>query len=189
MPSKREVFQSLVQHHGRRLYQAARQYVVAADAHDLVQESFLRAWRTFSMADERTFGRAWLFVILRNIAREWHRMATRRVRIVPHDQAELTELAAVDLSEPLLPLPSMDEASFYEFLDDRIVAALELLEPQYREVIVLSVAGGLNYREIGEVLDCPIGTVMSRMARARRALREQLADYAPSRDHAKGGRP
>jgi RNA polymerase sigma-70 factor (ECF subfamily) len=116
-------------------------------------------------------------------------MATRRVRIVPHDQAELTELAAVDLSEPLLPLPSMDEASFYEFLDDRIVAALELLEPQYREVIVLSVAGGLNYREIGEVLDCPIGTVMSRMARARRALREQLADYAPSRDHAKGGRP
>ena len=54
----------------------------------------------------------------------------------------------------------------------------DALVPEFREVVVLSVAGGLNYREVADVLDCPVGTVMSRMARARRLLRERLADYA-----------
>ncbi|GJQ25984.1 MAG: hypothetical protein HBSAPP02_10160 [Phycisphaerae bacterium] len=81
----------------------------------------------------------------------------------------------------------MDESQFREFLDDRVAAALDTLEPPYREVVVLSVAGGLNYREIGDVLECPIGTVMSRMARARRALREQLADYAATQSQERGG--
>ena len=57
-------------------------------------------------------------------------------------------------------------------------AALDALEPSFREVVVLSVVGDLTYREVAQVLDCPMGTVMSRMARARRALRERLADYA-----------
>jgi RNA polymerase sigma-70 factor (ECF subfamily) len=82
----------------------------------------------------------------------------------------------------------MSEAHFYEFLDDRLVAALEELDPPNREVVVLSVAGGLNYREIGEVLDCPMGTVMSRMARARRALRERLAEFAVVQNPTRGGR-
>ena len=189
MPAKTEVFLSHVRHHGRRLYVAAQQYVSAGDAHDLVQETLLRAWKNFSVTDERTFSRAWLFVILRNIAREWHRTSKRRVRIVPHSPTELTEFASLELNEPFAQLPSMNEVQFYEFLDDRLVATLEELDPANREVVVLSVAGGLNYREIGEVLDCPMGTVMSRMARARRALRERLAEFAAVRNQTRGGRP
>ena len=79
----------------------------------------------------------------------------------------------------------MDERQFREFLDDKIAAALSALDPPFREVIVLSVAGGLSYREIAQVLDCPVGTVMSRMARARRTLRERLAQCAHPRARAR----
>jgi RNA polymerase sigma-70 factor (ECF subfamily) len=179
MDTRAATFEAFVTPHVGRLAVLARQYVqTATDASDLVQETLLRAWRNFSPAQPGGYQRAWLVVILRNIAAEWHRASRRRIRIVPAHDSELTELAASDLSEPFAPLPQMDEVCFREFLDDRVAASLDGLESPYREVIVLSVAGGLNYREIGEVLDCPIGTVMSRMARARRALREQLADYA-----------
>ncbi|MEE8170517.1 MAG: sigma-70 family RNA polymerase sigma factor [Phycisphaerae bacterium] len=172
----------MVQPLRRPLYLSALQYVSESDAADLVQEALLRAWRNFAPSDERTYRRAWLFVILRNVALEWRRTAARRVRLVPVTDAELTDPAPSDLSEPPAPFPPLDEQQFREFLDQRIVAALDGLEPPYREVLVLSVAGGLSYREIGDVLDCPLGTVMSRMARARGRLRERLADYARSRN-------
>jgi len=166
----------------RRLHAAARQYVPSEqDAGDLVQEALLRAWRNYAPADERTYRGAWLFVILRNVALEWHRTARRRVSLVPVTDAELTELAPSDPTEPLAPLPAMDEDQFRDLLDERIAAALDALAPPFREVIVLSVAADLSYREIGRVLDCPVGTVMSRMARARRALRERLAEFAHPR--------
>jgi len=171
----------------RRLHLTARQYVRAEDAADLVQEVLLRCWRSFAQADERPRQEAWLFAALRNVAFEWRRTEKRRVKLVPMPEVELTELAPADLSAPLSPLPAMAEQEFRELLDDRIVQALDALEPAYREVVVLSVAGDLNYREIAEALDCPIGTVMSRMARARRALRERLADLAVMRDHRQGG--
>ena len=97
----------------------------------------------------------------------------------PQSDTELTEALPTDLTEPFAPAPNLlDEERFREFLDDHLAAALDGLEPIFREVIVMSVAGGLNYREIGEVLDCPVGTVMSRMARARRSLREGLSSFA-----------
>jgi len=74
----------------------------------------------------------------------------------------------------------MSEEQFREFLDATIAQALDALEAPAREIVILSVAADLSYREIAEVLDCPIGTVMSRMARARRALREHLADFSRS---------
>ncbi|MCH8241923.1 MAG: sigma-70 family RNA polymerase sigma factor, partial [Planctomycetes bacterium] len=80
--------------------------------------------------------------------------------------------------EPFSPLPSFDECRFREFLDDRLVEALDRLEPAFREIVMLSAAGDLSYREIAQVLDCPVGTVMSRMARARRSLREALSSFA-----------
>lgn len=168
--------------HWKPMHVVARRYASCGDAaRDLVQETLLRAWRSFSPADGRDYGRAWLYVIMRSAAADWSRSAGRRIGMVPASHAELTELAGADLTEPFQPWPAMDEARFREFLDDHVVAALESLEPRFREVIILSVAGGLTYREIGAVLDCPIGTVMSRMARARRALRAQLAGFARQR--------
>lgn len=179
MSESAEIFLRYVRPHWRRLHSVAGQYVGASqDARDLVQEALMRAWRNYSPANDASYGKAWLFVILRNVAAEWGRTARRRVRLTPVGDSELTDLAAADLTEPFSALPAMDEDRFREFMDDRVAAALDALAPESREVIVLSVAGGLNYREVADVLDCPIGTVMSRMARARRSLRERLADYA-----------
>ena len=181
MSGSSEAYLDFVRPHWRRLHLAARQYVARGDdAGDLVQEVLLRAWRNFSPADDRVYHRAWLFAIMRNVALEWHRTRKRRIRLVPAADGELTELAAIDPTEAVGEFPGLDERQFREFLDERVAGALDALEGQFREVLILSVAGGLNYREIAEVLDCPMGTVMSRMARARRTLREQLAGYAQS---------
>ncbi len=190
MEETREAFGRYVRPLWRRLHLVARRYAANDhDAHDLASEALLRAWRSFSLTEERSYSRSWIFVILRNVAAEWQRTASRRVRLVPMADSELTELAPADLAEPFAPLPVMDETRFREFLDDRLAAALDAIEPTFREVIILSVAGELTYREVAKVLDCPVGTVMSRMARARRALRERLADFARSRGWAVERRP
>lgn len=184
MNSLASAFETFVTPHLPRLSALARQYArTPEDAADLVQETLLRAWRNFSASQGAAYRHAWLIVILRNAAVDWSRAKRRRIRATPLEDAELTEALVVDASEPFAPLPAMGEEKFREFLDDRLAAALDALPPAYREVIVLSVAGDLNYREIAEVLDCPVGTVMSRMGRARRTLREQLADYARQGRH------
>lgn len=176
-------FSRFVHPHWRRLHLVARRYAASDhDARDLVQETALRAWADFSANDARGYSGSWLYVILRNVAAEWARQARRRVTLVPYDQQELTSLSAIDPGEPSAPLPAFSEADFREFLDAKIVSAFDSLEPAFREVVLLSVAGELTYREIAEVLDCPIGTVMSRMARARCALRQRLAEFARTRD-------
>lgn len=190
MRGRPDEFMQFVRPHWERLRLVARQYAQSgADALDLTQETLLRAWRAFSPAEVPTYRPAWLFVILRNVAAEWHRASGRRIRIAPAVEVELTALAPVDLSESLAALPTMDEAAFREFLDDRMASAIDGLDAPFREVIVLSVAGGLNYREIAEVLDCPAGTVMSRMARARRALRDQLGSVAKREGWVREKRP
>ncbi len=171
------------------MHHIARRYAAnAEDARDLVQETLVRAWRSFSPAEERIYNRAWLFVIMRSVVVDWQRTARRRIKLVLAPESELTELAPADLTEPFCPFPAMSEDRFREFLDTRVAAALDALEPSFREVVILSVAGDLNYREIAEVLDCPVGTVMSRMARARRALRESLAAFAKDAGWVKEGR-
>ena len=176
--AKVDLFLDYLRPHWRPLRAASWQYAATAeDANDLMQDTLLRAWRNFSSTDERTHCRAWILVIMRNVALEWHRTASRRIKFVPTTEAELTELAPADPAESFSTLPTMDEKHFREFLDERLVSALDALEPSFREVIILSVAGGLNYREISQMLDCPLGTVMSRMARARRLLRQQLSEF------------
>ncbi len=161
-----------------RLHAVARQYAANGnEAPDLVQETLLRAWRHFSSAEQTAFPAAWLFVIMRNVALDWQASARRRLKLTLLPVSQLTEVACFEEDDAFASLPALSEEAFREFLDERIAAAVDALEAPYREVLILSVAGDLRYREIAEVLDCPIGTVMSRMARARRALRERLADY------------
>jgi RNA polymerase sigma-70 factor (ECF subfamily) len=180
MPNVNIQFEAYIQPHWRQLQVVARQYAKRPeDAHDLVQETLLRAWRAFN--PNETYVRQWLFSILRNAALEWSRNASRRVRLTLLPNAELTELLPSDIGAPLTPLRPMSEADFRQFLDDRILDALDALEEPFREVLILSVAGDLTYREISEILDCPLGTVMSRMARARRFLRDRLATFQPGR--------
>ncbi len=184
-----EAFLFFVRPHWRRLHLLARRYVGSEhDAHDLVQETLMRAWRHFSPQSGQSYTRGWLTVILRNVAADWARSGARRVRLDPVPVSELTELVPAGLSDPLAPLPAMDERRFREFLDERITEALDQLEPVYREVLMFSVASELTYREIADVLDCPVGTVMSRMGRARRALRERLSAFAAEKGWVRGHR-
>lgn len=172
-------FLRLVRPCWRRLHLVARHYAGnAGHGHDLVQETLLRAWAAYNPGEERSYREGWLFVIQRRVAAEWARRADRRVRIEPREHDELTELVGRELSEPLDVLPSFTETQFREFLDGHVAAAFEALEPVFREVIVMSIAADLSYRDIAKVLECPLGTVMSRMSLARRALRERLADVA-----------
>lgn len=176
-------FLRYVRPHWKPLHAVARRYAADPEsARDLVQETLLRAWRGFSPAEAGAYKASWLFVIMRNIALDWQRAAQRRIKLSPSSHAELTEVAPDDPIGPFAPLPGMSEERFREFLDDKIAAALDTLDPPFREVIILSVAGDLTYQEVAAVLDCPVGTVMSRMARARRTLREQLSQFAHATD-------
>jgi RNA polymerase sigma-70 factor (ECF subfamily) len=179
MSEAEAAFLRLVRPCWRRLHLVARHYARSAeDARDLVQETLLRGWAAYHSGEDRSYREGWLFVIQRRVAAEWARRAGRRVRLDTLGHDELTDLVGTELSEPLDALPASTEQRFDEFLDDDLAAAFDALEPPFREVVLLSIGADLSYREIAEVLDCPLGTVMSRMARARRALRERLASVA-----------
>jgi len=136
----------------------ARQLVGPEGAEDLVQETFLRAWKYFDSFDSTTNCRAWLFRILRNawISR-W-----RKTRL----ELPLTETE----SEAIEPYYDWEE----EFLRDEFSAgvkrALSELPPEYRMAVLLADVEEFTYEEIARIMECPIGTVMSRLNRARRML-------------------
>ncbi len=177
MKLHKQLFLELVRPSWQRLNAVAKQYARSShDAQDLVQETLLRAWRSFAPTAEKSYRPAWLFVIMRNIALEWRRSSASKIRLNLSLEVELTELLAPDPGEALPPLSAMPEQQFRQFLEDHVAAALDALEPRYREVLILSVAGDLSYREIAEILDCPVGTVMSRIGRARTFLRQRLSD-------------
>ena len=143
-----------------------------ADAEDVVQETLLRAFRSLGTFDGR-YPRAWLLTILRNAERNRHRR--RRPEL----------LSDPEMAEDLGPRTESDEvevsAEQHEFTDF-VAQAVEELPDGFREVVDLVDINGLSYQEAADVLGVPIGTVMSRLHRARRRLREALvpAGFGPA---------
>jgi RNA polymerase sigma-70 factor (ECF subfamily) len=141
--------------HTRGLLRVARRLSRdLSSAEDLVQETLLSAWRSFHQFQVGTNERAWLFRILINAA-----------------YARGRKLQAVPISEPPAQQPSFTIAV-------EISQALDALSIEHREVLMLGVVEGFTSQEMSEILSIPIGTVMSRMSRARQALRERLAPQA-----------
>ncbi len=146
-----------------------------ADAEDLVQETFLKALRGFGTFEPGTNFRAWMFRILRNT------YLTSRTGLAARSTVALEDELADPNESGLAPLPEgaidrqTPEMSLIN-LGDRaaIQAAMEKLPPPLLEVVLLCDVEEMKYKEIAAVLDIPIGTVMSRIARARAALREEL---------------
>ena len=142
-----------------------------ADAEDLVQESLLRAYKAIESFDGR-YPRAWLLTILRNTERNRHRR--RRPEL----------LSDPDIAEERGPRTEVDEvekrAEDHEF-DSAVTAALTELPENFRRVVELVDVDGLTYQEAADVLDVPLGTVMSRLHRARRRIRDLLvpAGFGP----------
>jgi RNA polymerase sigma-70 factor (ECF subfamily) len=135
------------------------------DAQDIVQESFLRAVR-FSDQFRPGSARAWLLQIVRNTCHTW--LARNRTNVAPVEM--LDQVTASDATSPDLNLQRRQETS-------AVRHAIELLPEEFREVIVLREIEGLSYKEIAEIAAVPMGTVMSRLSRARERLKELLADY------------
>lgn len=171
MPSehRRDEFEQAAVPHFNELYRmAARVLGNPTDAGDIVQETFLQAWKSFDRFEAGTNCRAWLYKILFNVIRQSRRKAWRYNLRFVHDDDERTIEETLGY-EPLIG-GHLDEK--------RVNAAFEKLPDSYREAVLLVDVHELAYREAADALDVPIGTVMSRLSRGRALLRAELADLA-----------
>ncbi len=135
-------------------------------AEDCVQEAYLQAQKSFHRFEEGTNCRAWMFKILMNVIRH-HRRKWYRLWPTDMDVVLSTTPAPVELPDHIR--------------DEDILAALEELPDSFREIVLLADVQEFAYREISTILNVPIGTVMSRLSRARALLRSKLADtFQPS---------
>lgn len=169
-------FEELSLEHLDAVYRMAMQLARHPDeAADLVQETYLKALKAADRFEEQGGGiRPWLFKILHNVFYTRFNRAKRQV--AAGDEMLVTEgsEAPPDEPQPAWNLESLD----WEHVDERLKAAIEKLKPEYRSVLLLWGVEGLKYREIAEIQDVPIGTVMSRLHRARSILMEQLSELA-----------
>lgn len=169
-------FEDLALPHLDAMFRMAMQLARHPDeAADLVQETYLKALRFAERYEEQGGGiRPWLFKILHNVF--YTRLAQARRHAAP---VENLAQAEADDPAPDEPGPAWNLASLdWEHVDDRLKAAIAELKPEYRSVLLLWGVEGLKYREIATIQEVPIGTIMSRLHRARSILMEQLADLA-----------
>jgi RNA polymerase sigma-70 factor (ECF subfamily) len=158
-------FEELFLPHLDAAYNLARWIVERdQDAQDVVQEAYARALKSFS-AFRGVNPRAWLLTIVRNTAYTWIQKHLREENLIPFDE----KIHAVPASE------SRSEAS-YEKRRQQLQQALTRLPADFREVLVLYEFEGWSYKEMASALDVPIGTVMSRLSRARRRLQEAISE-------------
>ena len=173
------VFETELARHERALYPAAlRMTRNPSDAEDLVQESMTRAYAGLRHFTPGTNSRAWLFRILANTFVSTYRKRQREPAQVLSPEFESLLTAAVDTaSAPAATAESAEDAVLGQFAYSDVRRALEDLPECYRATIYLADVEGYPYRDIAEMLSVPIGTVMSRLHRARGMLRKRLVAY------------
>lgn len=157
-------FETVALPHINDLYRAARRIMSnTSDAEDVVQETYLQAWKSFHRFEPGTNIRAWLFKILFHVA------SHHRRKLFRFKQADVTdETIAETIAYEPAPAPNLR--------DEEVLAALEKVPQNYRIVILLADVQEFSYKEIAEILQIPIGTVMSRLSRGRGIMREELSD-------------
>ncbi len=148
------------------------------DAHDLVQETYLKAYRFWDKYEKGTNIRAWLFRIMKNSYINRYRKETKEPDTVDYNDIQnFYNTIRYESSDP----NDLQEKIFGGLLEDDVVRAIESLPEDFRTVVILCDIEGLSYEEIAEFVDCPIGTVRSRLHRGRKMLRSMLFDYAKKR--------
>ena len=165
------------------LYSAAlRMTRNRADAEDLVQETYLKAYRSYGSFTEGTNLRAWLYRILTNTYINNYRAAQRRPEVADVEDVEDLYLyhRIGDLQASGAGRSAEDEV-FDHFTDDEVKSAIESLPEAFRIAVLLADVEGFSYKEIAEITEVPIGTVMSRIHRGRKALQKALLDFAVAR--------
>lgn len=152
----------------------------ASDAEDLVQDTMLRAYRSWERYTPGTNAKGWLLTILRHLFINEYRRRSRH-----------PETVDVDTIEPFALFQEVQEedpqgAFFDRIVDDEVLRAVDQLPEAFREAVTLSDVEGLSYEEVAKVLDVPVGTVKSRLYRGRRLLQAKLYEYAVSMGYIKG---
>jgi RNA polymerase sigma-70 factor (ECF subfamily) len=169
MKLERKQFESLALEHLDMLYRVARR--MTRDVHraeDLVQETFVRAFRSADDFDLKSYGiRPWLLRILHNVHVSRGQRERRQPASVEDEQLDSAAIA-----------PDVGTTSPWEGMDQQLKRAFETLPEEYQTAMQLWAIEELSYKEIADALDVPLGTVMSRLHRARQRLSEQLKDYA-----------
>src|SRR5438477_12857623 len=169
--------------HMASLYTAAlRMTRNPADAEDLVQETYLKAYRAFGTFQEGTNLKAWLYRILTNTFINSYRSRKRRP-----EQTELDDVEDLYLYRRLGGLEaaaagrSAEDELLDIYTDDEVKQAIEDLPDAFRMAVLLADVEGFSYKEIADILDIPIGTVMSRLHRGRKGLQKKLWEFAVER--------
>jgi RNA polymerase sigma-70 factor (ECF subfamily) len=153
-----------------------------SDAEDLVQETFLKGWRAFDSYQQGTNLRAWLFRIMTNTFINKYNSQQRRPQETELDEVEelflFRRMGAFDQSKMS---QSAEDQMLELFTEDEVKNAIESLPETFRIPVLLSDVEGFSYKEIAEMLEVPIGTVMSRLHRGRKAMQKMLYEYAKER--------
>jgi RNA polymerase sigma-70 factor (ECF subfamily) len=152
----------------------------AADADDLVQETFLKAFRFWDKYEKGTNIRAWLFRIMKNSYINRYRRESKEPDTVDYEEVQNFYNTIRDVASESSDL---QESSFGQLLDDDIATAIAALPEDFRTVVILCDIESLTYEEIAEFLAVPLGTVRSRLHRGRSLLRDKLVNYAKTRGY------
>lgn len=146
------------------------------DAEDLVQDTFFKAFKFLDNNKKIEYEKAWLFKILMNTFINQYRKNKSSPALVDFDSVESYHAS---VEEEALNVSVMgNEEKFADLLDSEVKGALEALPDDFRIAVLLSIVEGFTYNEISEILGIPIGTVMSRIYRGKKILKEELRNYA-----------
>jgi RNA polymerase sigma-70 factor (ECF subfamily) len=171
-------FEELVLQHMDMLYAVALRLTRnPTDAQDLTQNTVVKALRFHDKFQKGTYIKAWLLTILRNTFINEYRRKARRPTFVELSGAEASQDTAPDPDLNYEP-PERSGRELLELLDDEVKHAVESLPHDFRQAVIMADLEDMSYKEIAEAMDCPLGTVMSRLYRGRKLLRESLYDYA-----------
>ncbi len=149
-----------------------------ADSNDLVQETYMKAFRFIDSYHEGTNAKAWLFKILKNAFINHYRKKANRPNKV--DFEDIIKYQNADNDSNFSSYQDLREEMFQGMMGDEVTNAINALPVDFRTVILLCDIEGFKYEEISKIIDIPIGTVRSRLHRARNMLKEQLKTYAAS---------
>jgi RNA polymerase sigma-70 factor (ECF subfamily) len=174
-------FEELTSPHFGALYRFAIQKLQdAQQAEDLVQEVCLKAYRAFDHFKRGTNYRAWLFRILSNTVLDLQRKASKKPIEVNLDTGSSRFPLNIEAEHNRLVDP--EQQLMAASLAHEVRTAIADLPPEWQVVVLLSFVEGFSYKEIANILGCPIGTVMSRLYRARQVLRQRLERHLPGED-------
>lgn len=168
-------YDALVTRHRGKIFAMIRNMIhQEADAWDLSQEVFIKAWNALPRFEARARFSTWLYRIAHNVVYDWTRK--RKIESAGEFNDEIFEREQIDSGSFTTPSggESPDETMASGELREKIEAALGKLSAEHREVVVLKDVQGLSYKEIAVVMDCSIGTVMSRLFYARQKLQTML---------------